>query len=79
MSSFPPVFLLFYGLLTPLVNSDYPFSLPASSAMLHKPEILFLDEPTTGLDPNYRNILWDQMLKMNKEGTTIFLTTHYMR
>jgi ABC-2 type transport system permease protein len=46
--------------------------------VLHNPEILFLDEPTTGLDPNYRNILWDQMLKMNQEGTTIFLTTHYM-
>lgn len=46
--------------------------------MLHNPEVLFLDEPTTGLDPNYRKILWDQMLKMNREGTTIFLTTHYM-
>ena len=52
--------------------------LKIARAMLHHPEILFLDEPTTGLDPNYRNILWDQMLKMNKEGTTIFLTTHYM-
>jgi ABC-2 type transport system ATP-binding protein len=52
--------------------------LKIARAMLHRPEILFLDEPTTGLDPNYRNILWDQMLKMNKEGTTIFLTTHYM-
>ncbi|MGI5989791.1 MAG: ABC transporter ATP-binding protein [Lachnospiraceae bacterium] len=52
--------------------------LKIARAMLHSPEILFLDEPTTGLDPNYRNILWDQMLKMNREGTTIFLTTHYM-
>ncbi|MCH4031624.1 MAG: ABC transporter ATP-binding protein [Lachnospiraceae bacterium] len=52
--------------------------LKIARAMLHDPEILFLDEPTTGLDPNYRKILWDQMLKMNKEGTTIFLTTHYM-
>ena len=48
------------------------------SLTAEEPEILFLDEPTTGLDPNYRNILWDQMLKMNREGTTIFLTTHYM-
>ena len=52
--------------------------LKIARAMLHGPELLFLDEPTTGLDPNYRQILWDQMLKMNSEGTTIFLTTHYM-
>lgn len=52
--------------------------LKIARAMLHNPEVLFLDEPTTGLDPNYRKILWDQMLKMNREGTTIFLTTHYM-
>lgn len=39
---------------------------------------LFLDEPTTGLDPNYREILWEQMLDLNRQGTTIFLTTHYM-
>lgn len=52
--------------------------LKIARAMLHDPEILFLDEPTTGLDPNYRKILWDAMLDMNKHGTTIFLTTHYM-
>ena len=52
--------------------------LKIARAMLHNPKVLFLDEPTTGLDPNYRKILWDQMLKMNREGTTIFLTPHYM-
>ncbi len=52
--------------------------LKIARAMLHDPKILFLDEPTTGLDPNYRQILWDEMLEMNKNGTTIFLTTHYM-
>lgn len=53
--------------------------LKIARAMMHTPKILFLDEPTTGLDPNYREILWEQMLKLNKEnGTTIFLTTHYM-
>lgn len=52
--------------------------LKIARAIMHKPEILFLDEPTTGLDPTYRAILWDQMLELNKEGTTIFLTTHYM-
>lgn len=52
--------------------------LKIARAMMHQPAILFLDEPTTGLDPNYREILWEQMLELNKQGTTIFLTTHYM-
>ncbi len=52
--------------------------LKIARAMMHTPDILFLDEPTTGLDPNYREILWEQMLELNKKGTTIFLTTHYM-
>lgn len=52
--------------------------LKIARAMMHKPDILFLDEPTTGLDPNYREILWQQMLELNRQGTTIFLTTHYM-
>ncbi len=53
--------------------------LKIARAMMHTPDILFLDEPTTGLDPSYRAILWEQMTALNKEaGTTIFLTTHYM-
>ncbi len=53
--------------------------LKIARAMMHTPEILFLDDPTTGLDPSYRAILWEQMTALNKEaGTTIFLTTHYM-
>lgn len=53
--------------------------LKIARAMMHAPKILFLDEPTTGLDPNYREILWREMLNLNREaGTTIFLTTHYM-
>ena len=52
--------------------------LKIARAMMHTPEILFLDEPTTGLDPNYRAILWEAMQDLNKQGTTIFLTTHYM-
>lgn len=52
--------------------------LKIARAMMHDPEILFLDEPTTGLDPGYRAILWEEMLALNKTGTTIFLTTHYM-
>lgn len=47
-------------------------------ALLHTPEILFLDEPTTGLDPATRKTVWESLEKMRQEGMTIFLTTHYM-
>jgi ABC-2 type transport system ATP-binding protein len=48
-------------------------------ALIHEPEVLFLDEPTTGLDPNSRAALWDEVRKLNREGgTTVFLTTQYM-
>lgn len=48
-------------------------------ALIHEPQVLFLDEPTTGLDPNSRVTLWDEMRKLNREsGTTVFLTTQYM-
>ncbi|QIK70596.1 ATP-binding cassette domain-containing protein [Erysipelothrix sp. HDW6C] len=52
--------------------------LKIARAIVHDPDVLFLDEPTTGLDPAYRNILWEQMIALNKKGTTVFLTTHYM-
>lgn len=47
-------------------------------AMLHRPEILFLDEPTSGLDPSSSEIIRDEIKRLNTEGTTIVLTTHYM-
>lgn len=47
-------------------------------ALLHTPEILFLDEPTTGLDPATRKTVWESLEKLRQEGMTIFLTTHYM-
>jgi ABC-2 type transport system ATP-binding protein len=46
--------------------------------MVHSPKILFLDEPTTGLDPVSRSQLWGQIRLLRKLGTTVFLTTHYM-
>ncbi len=46
--------------------------------MVHSPRILFLDEPTTGLDPLSRSQLWGQIRRLRKLGTTVFLTTHYM-
>ena len=46
--------------------------------MMHRPALLFLDEPTTGLDPQSRAQLWDEIRRLRDEGTTVFLTTHYM-
>ena len=47
-------------------------------SMIHDPEILFMDEPTTGLDTQSRNMLWKMIRKINASGTTVFLTTHYI-
>ena len=47
-------------------------------ALVHLPQLLFLDEPTTGLDPQSRAHLWQELLKIKEQGTTIFLTTHYL-
>lgn len=47
-------------------------------ALLHTPEILFLDEPTTGLDPATRKTVWESLEQLRREGMTVFLTTHYM-
>ncbi len=52
--------------------------LKIARALMHDPEILFLDEPTTGLDPQSRTLLWEEIKRLNQNGTTIFLTTHYM-
>jgi ABC-2 type transport system ATP-binding protein len=46
--------------------------------LVHKPKLLFLDEPTVGLDPQSRAHVWEQIKKLRKQGTTIFLTTHYL-
>ncbi|OGY21629.1 MAG: ABC transporter ATP-binding protein [Candidatus Woykebacteria bacterium GWB1_45_5] len=50
-----------------------------ATTLIHDPKIIFLDEPTTGLDPQARVNLWDEIRKMHKEGRTIVLTTHYMQ
>ena len=48
------------------------------AALVNDPEVVFLDEPTTGLDPQIRRSLWDLVRKINEKGKTIVLTTHYM-
>ncbi len=52
--------------------------LDLASALVHSPEVLFLDEPTTGLDPASRLTIWEEVRRINSEGTTVFLTTQYL-
>jgi len=52
--------------------------LDLASALVHRPEVLFLDEPTTGLDPASRLTVWDEVRRINALGTTVFLTTQYL-
>ena len=52
--------------------------LTIARALVNEPRILLLDEPTTGLDPQARHILWDRLFRLKEQGTTLLLTTHYM-
>ena len=52
--------------------------LDLAAALVHEPEVLFLDEPTTGLDPASRLTVWEELRRINGHGTTVFLTTQYL-
>ena len=52
--------------------------LTSARALVNEPDILLLDEPTTGLDPQARHILWDRLFRLKEEGVTLVITTHYM-
>src|SRR5439155_26092038 len=52
--------------------------LDLASALMHRPEVLILDEPTEGLDPQSRTALWEELERISRTGTTMLLTTHYM-
>ncbi len=52
--------------------------LTVARSLINDPELLILDEPTTGLDPQARHLLWDRLSRLKQQGTTLLLTTHYM-
>ncbi len=52
--------------------------LDVAMGLIHRPEVLFLDEPTTGLDPESRSVMWREVRRFAREGLTILLTTHYL-
>jgi ABC-2 type transport system ATP-binding protein len=64
--------------LTKTYSGGMKRRLDLASALVHRPDVLFLDEPTTGLDPASRLVVWDEVRRINERGTTIFLTTQYL-
>jgi lipooligosaccharide transport system ATP-binding protein len=52
--------------------------LTIARSLVNEPEVLLLDEPTTGLDPQARHVLWDRLFRLKRQGVTLILTTHYM-
>ncbi|MFE7190616.1 ABC transporter ATP-binding protein [Kitasatospora sp. NPDC057541] len=66
------------GVMTDKMSGGQAQRLSIACALVHGPELVFLDEPTTGLDPQARRNLWDLLRDINAEGRTVVLTTHYL-
>ncbi|HKP91725.1 MAG TPA: ATP-binding cassette domain-containing protein [Thermoleophilaceae bacterium] len=64
--------------LTKTYSGGMKRRLDLATGLVHSPRVLFLDEPTTGLDPASRRTVWDEVRRINQGGTTVFLTTQYL-
>src|SRR5207248_4146914 len=62
----------------PRLSGGMKRRLMIARALMNEPELLILDEPTTGLDPQARHLVWEKLRSLKREGVTLLLTTHYM-
>jgi len=64
--------------LIPKISGGMKRRLIMARALINEPRLLILDEPTTGLDPQARHLIWDKIRELKKKGVTVIITTHYM-